>query len=173
MCFFRLGAVVLGALATTTGGTSAELDTVTKLALFDFELEDFSAGAAQSDPKRDAEYLARATEAARRVVAQSGRYSLVETRSANAPAVKEHRLHACGGCEAAIAAELGADRSLVGIVHRVSRTEYWIRYEIRDARTGDLVSRARTELRLGADYSWDRGARWLIDHRLLASKDGP
>lgn len=36
-----------------------------------------------------------------------------------------------------------------------------------------MVESARTELRLGADYSWDRGARWLIEKRLLASRDVP
>jgi hypothetical protein len=107
------------------------------------------------------------------LVAQSQRYSLVETSGLEAPAAKEHWLRKCDGCEAAIAAKLGADQALVGVVTRVSRTEYRIRYQIRDARTGTLISSKRTELRLGADYSWDRGARWLIENRLLASWDAP
>ncbi len=164
-------ALMLGALASLAGVAGAEPAPPIKLAVFDFELEDFSAGAGLGDSARDSGYLAQATSEARRLVAQSGRYTLVETASVDAGAAKEHALRKCDGCEAAIAGKLGADQSLVGIVHRVSRTEYWIRYQIRDARTGDPVASARTELRLGADYSWDRGARWLIEKRLLASRD--
>ncbi len=169
----QASALLLGAILLTPCSTRAEPPPPVKLALFDFELEDFSAGAGLGGSARDSESLARATAEARRLVAESRRYSLVETSGVDAPAATEHWLRKCDGCDAAIAARLGADRSLVGIVHRVSRTEYWIRYQIRDARTGTLVTNARTELRLGADYSWDRGARWLIENRLLASRDAP
>lgn len=161
--------LVLAALANFGGAARAEPTPPIKLAVFDFELEDFSAGVGLGDSARDSEYLSLVTGEARRLVAQSQRYRLVETAGSEAAAAKEHWLRKCDGCEASIALALGADQSLVGIVHRVSRTEYWIRYQIRDARTGDLVASARTELRLGADYSWNRGARWLIENRLLAS----
>ncbi len=163
--------LVLAALSSFGGAARAEPTAPIKLALFDFELEDFSAGAGLAGSSTDSKYLASATEEARRLVAQSGRYSLVETMGVEAAPAKEHWLRKCDGCEAAIAAKLGADQSLVGVVTRVSRTEYWIRYEIRDARTGSVISSKRTELRLGADYSWSRGARWLIENRLLASRD--
>jgi hypothetical protein len=169
-----LSCLVAGILTIgTADAIRAEAQGPIKLALFDFELEDASAGAGLGESARDFEYLARATDVARRLVAQSGRYSLVETTNVDAGAVKEHWLRKCDGCEAPIAGKLGAEQALLGIVHRVSRTEYWIRYQIRDARTGGLVSTGRTELRLGADYSWDRGARWLVENRLLASKDRP
>lgn len=167
----RAGAVLLGVASVFAGPARAEPSPPIKLALFDFELEDFSAGAGLGGSTRDTEYLALATNEARRLVAQSQRYSLVETTGVQAGAAKEHWLHKCDGCEAAIAAKLGADQALVGVVTRVSRTEYWIRYQIRDARTGRVISSKRTELRLGADYSWNRGARWLIENRLLASQD--
>jgi len=168
---FRAGTILLGAILAVAGTARAEPAPPVKLALFDFELEDFSAGAGLGGSTRDSEYLARATAEARRLVAESGRYSLVETTGLNSEAAKEHAFHKCDGCEALIAAKLGADQSFVGVVTRVSRTEYWLRYQIRDARTGSIVSNQRTELRLGADYSWDRGARWLIERRLLASRD--
>ena len=37
----------------------------------------------------------------------------------------------------------------------------------RDARTGALVSVQQTDLRIGANYSWSRGAAWLVKNRLL------
>ena len=56
---------------------------------------------------------------------------------------------------------------------RISRTEYTVQYQIRDARTGSVISNKQTDLRMGADYSWSRGAAWLIKNRLLASQDQP
>jgi hypothetical protein len=165
------GAFSVAAFTLSFGLATAEPSPPIKLAVFDFELEDFSAASALAGSFSDRKYLALATDEARRLVAESERYSLVETSTVDDPAAKQHRLHECDACAGAIAAKLGADQALVGIVHRVSRTEYWIRYQIRDAKTGSVVASARTELRLGADYSWDRGARWLIQNRLLASRD--
>jgi hypothetical protein len=62
--------------------------------------------------------------------------------------------------------KLGADQSLVGIVTRISRTEFTVRFQIRDARTGDIVFNKQTGLRMGAIESWNRGATWLIKNGL-------
>jgi hypothetical protein len=105
------------------------------------------------------------------LIAQSGRYSLVDVSSADAEPVKAHALRNCDGCDAGIASKLGAEQSFVGIVTRISRTEYTVRFQIRDARTGAVIFNQATDLRMGADYFWDRGAAWLIKNRLLASQD--
>jgi hypothetical protein len=55
-------------------------------------------------------------------------------------------------------------------VRRISRTEYTIRFQILDARTGTVVSKEDSGLRMGADYSWNRGAARLINDRLLESR---
>jgi hypothetical protein len=139
-----------------------------RLAVFDFELEDFSGGAGiipESDDDR--EQLRLATETVRRLLVESGRYSLVDVSHAGAPDVAARSLHKCNGCDAAIARKLGADQSLLGIVNRVSRMEYGVTFQLRDARTGKLLSVERTDLRMGANYSWNRGAEWLIKNRLL------
>ena len=139
-----------------------------KLAVFDFGLEDFSGGAGiipESDDDR--KQLRRATEAVRRLLAESGRYSLVDVSQANAPDATAHTLHECDGCDAAIARKLGADQSLVGVVTRITRTDYAVTFKLRDARTGAPIDVEQTDLRIGANYSWDRGAAWLIKNRLL------
>ena len=126
-----------------------------KIAVFDFELEDFSGGAGiipESD--QDREQLRLATETVRRLLAESGRYSLVDVSHADAPDVTAGSLHKCDGCDVPIARKLGADQSLVGIVNRVSRMEYGVTFRLRDARTGALISVERTDLRMGANYSW-------------------
>jgi hypothetical protein len=45
--------------------------------------------------------------------------------------------------------------------------EYAVTYKIRDARSGALVDVKQTDLRMGANVAWSRGARWLIQNRLL------
>jgi Protein of unknown function (DUF2380) len=139
-----------------------------KLAVFEFELEDFSGGAGIiPESADDIEQLRRATEAARRLITDSGAYTLVDVAGADAAPVKNHTLRQCDGCDAAIALKLGADQSLVGIVTRISRTDYAVTYRLRDAHSGAVISVAQTDLRIGANYSWDRGAAWLIKNKLL------
>ena len=64
--------------------------------------------------------------------------------------MKSRSLRDCNGCEAAIALKLGADQSFVGVVRRISRTEYTLRFQIRDAHTGALVIARQSDLRIGA-----------------------
>ena len=140
-----------------------------KLAVFDFELLDVSGGALLiPESAEDLEQLRLATEEARRLISQSGRYALVDISAADAEEVKAHKLSDCDGCDAAVAAKLGADQSLVGIVTRVSRTDYAVTYKLRDAHSGKLIGVEQTDLRIGANYSWPRGAAWLIENKLLA-----
>jgi hypothetical protein len=139
-----------------------------KMAVFPFELEDFSAGAAYVPPDDiDREQLRLSTEEARRLIAASGRYQLVDVGAANDQAAKTGKLQDCDGCDARIAAGLDADRSMIGIVTRITRMEYAVTYKIRDARSGALVDVKQTDLRMGANVAWSRGARWLIENRLL------
>jgi hypothetical protein len=160
------------------GGSLAAVPSVTPapitLAMFDFELEDTSAAAESTGPTAsDATALTDVTEAVRKLLTESGRYQLIDGRSASEKAAKTHGLHDCGGCDAAIAQGLGADQSLVGVIRRVSRTEYTIRFEIRDAKTGAVVANADSGLRMGANYSWSRGAVRLVRDRLLDNEPSP
>jgi len=141
-----------------------------KLAVFEFELEDYSAGAASTgETPADAKVLAGVTSDVRNLLARSGRYRLVDVAAADAGAATARRLHECDGCDAPIALKLGAEQSFVGVVKRISRMEYTVRFQIRDARTGAVVSNEESGLRMGADYSWSRGAAELVKDRLLAS----
>jgi hypothetical protein len=155
-------AIVLAALSA-----AGAAETV-KIAVFPFELEDFSAGAAYVPPDDiDREQLRLSTEEARRLIAASGRYQLVDIRAVNNEAAKAGKLRDCDGCEAGIAAGLDADQSMIGIVTRITRMEYAVTYKLRDARSGTLVDVQQTDLRMGANVAWSRGARWLIENRLL------
>ena len=152
-------------LATLSAARAAE---PVKMAVFPFELEDFSAGAGYVPPDDiDREQLRLSTEEARRLIAASGRYQLVDVSAVNNEAAKDGKLRDCDGCDARIAAGLNADQSMIGIVTRITRMEYAVTYKIRDARSGALVDVKQTDLRMGANVAWSRGARWLIENRLL------
>lgn len=138
------------------------------LAVFDFELEDTTAASASVSAASDAAYLAEVTSSVRDALGQSGRYRIVDVGSASGAAAGQ-ALRDCGGCEAAIARKLGADRSLLGVVRRVSRTEYTLGFQLRDANTGTVLTRGDSGLRMGADYSWKRGAVRLVSDRLIES----
>jgi hypothetical protein len=111
--------------------------------------------------------LKRATDEARQLLAQSGRYSLVDVSHADAEPVRAQSLRMCGGCEADIAQKLGADQSFVGVVARSSRTEYAVGFQIRDTKDGSMVFKQQTELRMGTNDSWNRGVIRLMKNALL------
>ena len=160
-------AIMLAALAAA-GAAETVAPSPVKIAVFPFELEDFSGAAGYVPPDDiDREQLRLSTEEARRLIAASGRYQLVDVSAVNDQAAKAGKLRDCDGCEARIAAGLDADQSMIGIVTRVSRTEYAVTYRIRDARSGTIVAVEQTDLRMGANVAWSRGARWLIQNRLL------
>ena len=165
---FILAPAMLLASSAVAGAAQAVAPSTVKMAVFPFELEDFSAGAAYVPPDDiDREQLRLSTEEARRLIAASGRYQLVDVGAVSNEAAKAGKLRDCDGCEARIAAGLDADQSMIGIVTRVSRTEYAVTYRIRDARSGAIVAVGQTDLRMGANVAWSRGARWLIENRLL------
>jgi len=160
--------IALILVLAAAGAAETAAPSPVKMAVFPFELEDFSAAAAYVPPDDiDREQLRLSTEEARRLIAASGRYQLVDVSAVNDEAARAGKLRDCAGCEARIAAGLGADQSMVGIVTRITRMEYAVTYKIRDARSGALVEVKQTDLRMGANVAWSRGARWLIENRLL------
>jgi hypothetical protein len=159
-----LRAALVPAEPVVAAATSAPI----KLALFDFELEDSSA--APSETPSDATELAHTNDAVRQLLTQSGRYLVVPIGGSANDAAKNHTVRGCDGCDANIALELGADQSLLGVIGRISRTEYTVSFRLRDARTGRIVSGGDSGLRMGANYSWSRGAVHLIRDQLLEAQ---
>jgi hypothetical protein len=142
-----------------------------KIAVFDFELDDRSAGGGIIGPDAtDTENLKMSTEQARRMLAASGRYSIVDIGSAAGEVVLAGGVQHCNGCEAPLAKKLGADQAMVGVFTRVNRTEYTLQILIRDTETGAVLSNGFTGLRMGANYAWPRGVKWLMDNKLLSAQ---
>jgi hypothetical protein len=140
------------------------------IAVFEFELNDASAGSGIiGQDAVDTTSLRDSTEEARRMLSASGRYSIVDTSGLGSDARPTGGLQHCSGCEAPLAKKIGADLSLVGVVTRVTRTEYTLQILIRDTQTGAVMSNDFTGLRMGANYSWPRAVKWLMDNKILAT----
>jgi len=139
-----------------------------KMAVFEFELDDKSAGGGIiAADAIDTENLKLSTEEARRMLAASGRYSIVDPGAAATDATAAGGIRNCNGCEASLARKLGADQSMAGVFTRVNRTEYTLQIVVRDTRTGAAVSNVFTGLRMGANYSWPRGVKSLLNDKIL------
>jgi len=139
-----------------------------KIAVFDFELEDVSAAASvPHDGAADGERMQQVTSEARRALAQSGRFSLVDVSQMDAAPLRDRVLRNCNGCENGIALQLGADQAMVGLIRRVTLTEYYVLIQISDARTGKILDR-QTAAFSGGDDAWASGVRMVIRHGILA-----
>ena len=157
-------------------GAGAQPPQPIRLAVFAFELEDASAvrtfASEAPDEAAVAGALEDASSEARRELVESGRYALVDVSRVDAAPVKEQSLRKCDGCEAGIAAQLGADQSLLGVVLKASQTDYYVVIQIRDARTGRLVDQQGANF-AGTEAGWASGVRMLIKHQVLAGEDAP
>jgi len=157
------GVLGLSLVLTVAGMAMAESAAPIKLAVFTFELDDFSAAVSTGTPDpADTAELARVTADVRKLLRESGRYDLVAVEGVAAKSLRD-----CNGCDAPVAKQLGAQQSFVGVVKRISRAEYQVHFQIRDAETGALIAEADTGLRMGAMDSWNRGALRLVKDRLL------
>jgi hypothetical protein len=163
-----LMAMALVGLATRLQPSWAAEPAPLKLAIFDFELDDRSAaGGVIAKDAIDDENLKKATELAHQRLEASRRYVLVDTSPVVNELIAKGGVRACDGCEASLGKKLGADQSMIGIIARVSRTEYTLQLVIRDARTGAILSNAFSGLRMGANYSWPHAVTSLIENKIL------
>ena len=56
---------------------------------------------------------------------------------------------------------------MIGIVNRISRAEFTASIRVVDASSGATVSNGFTNLRMGANDSWPRGVKWLMNRQVL------
>ncbi len=159
-----LGALCLFAPAFAQADSNAK----TKLAVFDMELDDFSAGGPLAgESPAETERLKRMSRLAGELLAQSGLFEVIDASQSTNENVKAHWLRKCNGCEADVARELGADMSFLGFFRKISVMEQSLQARIRDAQTGELVYVAQTDLRGETDESWTRALTYLIRYSLV------
>jgi hypothetical protein len=142
------------------------------LAVFDFELEDATPAATLVGQSTNTEtVLEQVSSEARRMLMESGRYRLVDVSKTNAEPVRPKGLRNCEGCEAGIAMRAGADQALLGVVKRITQTDYYVVIQITDARTGKVLDQQAANFAGGPD-GWASGVRMLLKHQVLATSDG-
>lgn len=166
-------ASLIGMALLAAFGVSAAAQPAKDIVIFDFEMMDSSAasGIIPSD-ELDAKYLAEATQVAKNYLQSAGTYKIVDTKPAAAEIAEAGAFRDSKGCEAKIASKLGGELAMIGIVNRISRTEYEMAIKVVDAKTGAPVASGYTGLRMGANYSWPRGAKWLMERRVMAGLSG-
>jgi hypothetical protein len=166
------GGVLALAILVVPQSQAAEQGPV-KIAVFAFELDDRSAGGGIiAQDAIDTENLKLSTDEARQRLSASGRYTVIDTGSVADEVSAAGGVLNCNGCEADLASKLGADRSMIGVIARVNRTEYSLQMLVRDAPSGAVISNDFTGLRMGANYAWPRGVKWLMENKILPAKPG-
>ncbi len=144
-----------------------------KLAVFDFELEDATPAVALLGQTTSSEAtMEKVSSEARRMLAESGRYFLIDVTKTEAEPVRAKSMRNCEGCEAGIALQAGADQALIGVVRRITQTDYYVVIQISDARTGKVLDQQAANFAGGPD-GWASGVRMLIRHQVLAPTDEP
>jgi hypothetical protein len=143
-----------------------------QVAIFDFELIDTSLQGEVDGPRSDEQgRLMRAGDQVRKALADSGRFTVLDIAPVNV-AAHGSNLQACGGCEVALARQLGADLVITGTVQKVSNLILNINFYLRDVHTGQLVTAMSADMRGNTDESWTRAADYLLRNRLLAPNYG-
>jgi len=143
-----------------------------QVAVFDFEFVDTSLQGEVDGPRADEQgRLMRAGDQIRKALADSGRFTVLDIAPVNVAALGSN-LQACGGCEVALARQIGADLVITGTVQKVSNLILNINFYLRDVHTGQLVTAMSADMRGNTDESWTRAADYLLRNRLLAPNYG-
>ncbi|WP_138465817.1 DUF3280 domain-containing protein [Poseidonocella sp. HB161398] len=165
----RLAPLLAAALLAAAPARAAPLPA----AVFDIQFINFSQeaefGADTSAEEARAQMLSAEY---RRLLAESGRYRLVDTGPAGAAVALHGNPFSCNACEAGIAGDLGAERSFTGAVQKLSVLVQTIIIRETDAESGEVLALYQTDIRGNTDEAWRRGLRWLMAHRMLPGTAG-
>jgi hypothetical protein len=143
-----------------------------KLAVFDFEMIDTSLQGEMNGKRADEqERLKKTGDQVRKELGESGKFQIVDIAPVNA-AAHQSNLQACGGCDAKLAEQLGADLYITGTVQKVSNLILNVNVYLHDAKTGHLITVASADMRGNTDESWSRATHYLTQERLLAPNYG-
>ena len=151
----------------------AAADDLPKLAVFKCELFDTSGGKDPQTLQEQKERLNLVTQIIKDDIEKRGVYTVVDTSRADeldslhARFAAEGLFRECPGCEAEVAAQLGADFSMGCLIQKVSNLILNINYYIRDAKTERLQAQYTAAIRGNTDQTWVRSALWLLKNRVF------
>jgi hypothetical protein len=136
-------------LCVSCGPTVAQ-----SVSVFDYELIDTSLeGAVRGARADEQERLARVSDQLRKILRNSGRFSLVDITPI-ARVAQSSNLQACGGCDMRFANRIGAELAITGTVQKVSNLILNMNIYVRDASTGATIAAMSADMRGKTDESW-------------------
>ena len=138
------------------------------VAVFDLELYDTSLeGELRGRDPAESARLAELTALLRAAVAARADMTPVDVAPLAERLAALPALYSCNGCEARLAGELGAERSVSGFVYKISTLILYITVAVRDAETGRLLEKKSVSIRGNTDESWRHGMQTLLDRYLF------
>lgn len=144
-----------------------------KVAVFDLELYDTSLeGELRGSDPAERTRLAEMTALLRAAVAARDDMTPVDLAPLQERLAALPALYSCSGCEAKLAGELGADRSVSGFVYKISTLILYITVAVRDARNGRLIEKESVSIRGNTDESWRHGMETLLERYLFKPEPG-
>ncbi len=142
----------------------------TKVAVFDLELYDTSLeGELRGRDPAETARLEQLTALLREAVAERDDMETVDTAPLRQRLAAMPALYSCNGCEARLAAELGAERSISGFVYKISTLILYITVAVRDTESGRLLEEKSVSIRGNTDESWRHGLKYLLKTQILTS----
>ncbi|ABG30565.1 DUF2380 domain-containing protein [Roseobacter denitrificans] len=158
--------LIILALLAATGAQAQEKVAFFGLTLLDTSLQTTNDG---TDPAELARIATLEAMVADRFT-QEG-YVLVDIEPARDQIDRVANVAKCYGCDTRIAADLGADYSLVGEVQKVSDLILAMNLQLRAADTGEMVKGGVVDIRGNTDDSWQRGMRYILKNRFFVAEE--
>jgi len=157
-------------LAATPALPAAAAPTPMRVAVFDLELYDTSLeGEMRGEDPAEAERLVQLTGLLRAAVVERPEMAAVDVAPLRERLAAMPALYSCSGCEAKLARELGAERSLSGYVYKVSTLVLYVSVAVRDTASGRLLEQASVSIRGNTDESWRHGLQTILQRHLFKS----
>jgi len=167
----RLAVLSLLALLTAAPAAAATGAAPVKVAVFDLELYDTSLeGELRGKDPAETARLEELTALLREAVARRDDMVAVDVAPLRERLARMPALYSCSGCEAKLAGELGAERSVSGFVYKISTLILYITVSVRDTATGKLLEEGSVSIRGNTDESWRHGLQSLLARQIF--KDG-
>ncbi|MGN6572557.1 MAG: DUF3280 domain-containing protein [Pseudolabrys sp.] len=141
---------------------------VRPVAVFNFELIDTSLDGAVNGPRADeAARITEVSDGLRDWLAGQSGLRVVDIAPVAKEAAAAH-LQACGGCDADLARQVGAELSVTGTVQKVSNLILNMTIYVRSIASGRVIA-VNADMRGNTAESWMHTLRWLERNRLAGA----
>jgi len=163
--------LALPALAAAAASTLKPTPKPARVAVFDLELYDTSLeGELRGRDPAETARLTQLTGLLRETVDGRADMTTVDVAPLSDRLATMPALYSCSGCEAKLAGELGAERSVSGFVYKISTLILYITVAVRDTESGRLIEESSVSIRGNTDESWRHGMESLLQRRLFKTE---